>query len=77
MDIDIFEEKFGNYFRDKRRLYVIKPGTIKKASNINTVQQEQKDAGKEFSKKLQVTHPLYKIGLVGKPGSSTGILGSL
>ena len=77
MDIDIFEEKFGKYFTNKRGLYVIRPGTNIQASNIHSVLKAQKDKGKDFSKNLQLGYPLYKIGLAGLPGSKTGLLGRL
>ena len=77
MDIDYLEDNFGAYFRNKRGIYVIQPGSVSQASNIHKVFEKQKDAGGDVSANLTKNRPLYKVGLAGKPKSSTGILGRL
>ena len=77
MDIDYLEKHFGEYFRDKRGLYVIRPGSEKVSSNIHSVEKRQRDEGGQVSANLSLKRPLYKIGLAGLQESSTGILARL
>ena len=77
MDIDYLEKHFGEYFRDKRGLYVIRPGSENVSSNIHSVEKRQRDEGGQVSANLNLKRPLYKIGLAGLQESSTGILGRM
>lgn len=77
MDVDFLEEHYGEYFRNKRGVYVIRPGTNLQSSNTHSVLKRQKEKGGDVSANLKLGYPLYKIGIAGKPGSATGLLGRL